>query len=192
MFAASTKIYSIFKIIVITNIFLVSIIHAASQNPNPSSDKNDNPKADKDFYQYAFDEAKKGLAEGGIPIGAALVHNGKVLGVGHNKRVQEKSAIKHGETDCIENAGRQKAEVYKQSVLYTTLSPCDMCTGTILLYKIPKVVIGENQNFKGNEELLKSRGVEVVVLQDAETTQMMKKFIEEKPSLWNEDIGEKD
>ncbi len=146
---------------------------------------------DKKFYQLALNEAKKGLSEGGIPIGALLVYKDQVLGQGHNKRVQEKSAIKHGETDCIENAGRQKAAVYQQSTLYTTLSPCDMCTGTILLYKIPRVVIGENKNFKGNEDLLKARGVEILVLNDSETIIMMKKFITENPSLWNEDIGEK-
>lgn len=145
---------------------------------------------DKKFYQLALEEAKKGLSEGGIPIGAILVHKDQVLGRGRNKRIQEGSAIKHGETDCIENAGRQKAEIYQQSTLYTTLSPCDMCTGTILLYKIPRVVIGENKNFKGNEELLKARGVEVIILNDPETIQMMKTFIKENPSLWNEDIGE--
>ncbi len=144
----------------------------------------------KKFYQEALKEAKKGLAEGGIPIGAALVYKGQVLGLGHNKRIQEGSAIKHGETDCLENAGRQKAEVYQQSTLYTTLSPCDMCTGAILLYKIPRVVIGENKNFQGNESLLKDRGVEVIVLNDPETIQMMGTFIKENPTLWNEDIGE--
>ncbi len=127
----------------------------------------------------------------GIPIGAVLSHKGQILGRGHNKRVQEKSAIKHGETDCIENAGRQKADVYQESTLYTTLSPCDMCTGTILLYKIPRVVIGENKNFKGNESLLKERGVEVIVLNDPETIEMMATFITKNPTLWNEDIGEK-
>ena len=144
---------------------------------------------DKKFYQLALNEAKIGLSEGGIPIGALLVYKDQALGRGHNKRVQEKSAIKHGETDCIENAGRQKAIVYQQSTLYTTLSPCDMCTGTILLYKIPRVVIGENKNFKGNEDLLKARGVEILVLNDSETITMMEKFITENPSLWNEDIG---
>ncbi len=144
-----------------------------------------------DFYQRALDEAKQGLAEGGIPIGAALVLNNQILGLGHNKRIQEGSVIKHGETDCMENAGRQKAETYQQCTLYTTLSPCDMCTGTVLLYKIPRVIIGENKNFKGNEELLKSRGVEVIVLQDFETIEMMRRFINENPTLWNEDIGEK-
>lgn len=144
----------------------------------------------KRFYQLALEEAKKGLSEGGIPIGAVLVHKDQVLGRGHNKRVQEGSTIKHGETDCMENAGRQKAEVYQQSTLYTTLSPCDMCTGTILLYKIPRVVIGENKNFKGNEDLLKARGVEVILLNDAESIKMMETFIKENPSLWNEDIGE--
>jgi creatinine deaminase len=145
---------------------------------------------DQKFYQLALAEAKKGLSEGGIPIGAALVYQDKVLGVGHNKRIQEGSAIKHGETDCLENSGRQKAIIYQQSTLYTTLSPCDMCTGSILLYKIPRVVIGENKNFMGNEPLLKSRGVEVVVLNDMETIEMMEKFIHDKPELWCEDIGE--
>ena len=144
----------------------------------------------KRFYQLALEEAKKGLSEGGIPIGAVLLHKDQVLGRGHNKRVQEGSTIKHGETDCMENAGRQKAEVYQQSTLYTTLSPCDMCTGTILLYKIPRVVIGENKNFKGNEDLLEGRGVEVILLNDAESIKMMETFIKENPSLWNEDIGE--
>ncbi|MBS0186360.1 MAG: nucleoside deaminase [Proteobacteria bacterium] len=146
--------------------------------------------SDEKFYQLALEEAKKGLSEGGIPIGALLVYKNQVLGRGHNKRVQEKSAIKHGETDCIENAGRQKAFIYQQSTLYTTLSPCDMCTGAILLYKIPRVVIGENKNFKGNEDLLKARGVEIIVLNDSESIQMMKTFITHNPSLWNEDIGE--
>ncbi len=150
-----------------------------------------NPAFDKKFYQEALNEAKKGLSEGGIPIGAVLSHQGQILGHGHNKRIQEKSAIKHGETDCIENAGRQKADVYQESTLYTTLSPCDMCTGTILLYKIPRVVIGENKNFQGNEALLKERGVEVIVLNDPETIEMMATFITKNPTLWNEDIGEK-
>lgn len=142
------------------------------------------------FYQEALQEALKGLSEGGIPIGAVLVYKNQILGRGHNKRIQEKSAIKHGETDCIENAGRQKAFVYQQCTLYTTLSPCDMCTGAILLYKIPRVVIGENKNFKGNENLLKSRGVDVIVLNDLQTINLMAEFILKNPSLWNEDIGE--
>ena len=143
--------------------------------------------SDQFFYNEALKEAEKGLKEG-----AALVHNNKVIGLGHNKRIQEDSAIKHGETDCFENAGRQKAEVYQNSILYTTLSPCDMCTGAILLYKIPKVVIGENHNFMGNEKLLKERGVEVIILDDIKTKNMMKKFISDNPELWNEDIGEHD
>lgn len=147
---------------------------------------------DQKFYQEALKEAKKGLIEGGIPIGAVLVHNGKIIGRGFNKRIQMGSAIRHGETDCLENAGRQKASVYAESTLYTTLSPCAMCSGTALLYKIPRIVIGENINFKGEEALLKSRGVEVVVLNDDETVQMMKGFIKENPALWNEDIGVKD
>lgn len=147
---------------------------------------------DLTFYKEALEEAKKGLASKGIPIGAVLVHNGMIIGRGHNKRIQLGSAIRHGETDCLENAGRQKASVYAESTLYTTLSPCAMCSGTILLYKIPRVVIGENINFKGEEDLLTSRGVKVSVLNDPETIQIMKDFIDQNPTLWNEDIGEKE
>ena len=129
-------------------------------------------------------------AEGGIPIGSVLVHGGRILGRGHNRRVQKGSAILHGEMDAIENAGRQPAAVYRASTVYTTLSPCAMCSGTILLYGIPKVVIGENQTFMGEEALLRSRGVEVVVLQDATCRELMRQFIAAKPPLWNEDIGE--
>ncbi|MBZ0178554.1 MAG: nucleoside deaminase [Melioribacteraceae bacterium] len=141
------------------------------------------------FMQAAIEEAKKGLEEGGIPIGSVIVHNEKILGSGHNRRVQKGSAILHGEMDAFENAGRQPAKVYKESVIYTTLSPCSMCTGAILLYKIPKVVIGENKTFMGDEDLLRSRGVEVVVLNDEECIEMMENFIASKPELWNEDIG---
>ena len=144
------------------------------------------------FYREALAEAQKGLSEGGIPIGAVIVHNGKVIGRGYNKRVQQGSVIRHGETDCLENTGRLKAEIYAESTLYTTLSPCAMCSGTCLLYKIPRVVIGENQNFLGEEKLLQSRGVEILVLNDKETIEMMKNFIDNNPTLWNEDIGEKD
>ena len=143
-----------------------------------------------DFMQIAIAEARAGRAEGGIPIGAALVHDGKVLGQGHNRRVQMGSAIRHGETDALERAGRQPASVYRESVMYTTLSPCSMCTGAILLYGIPKVVIGENSTFLGDEALLRSRGVEVVVLNDATCIEMMREFIAAEPALWNEDIGE--
>lgn len=143
------------------------------------------------FYKEALSEAKKGLVNRGIPIGAVLVHKGNIIGRGHNKRIQLGSPIHHGETDCLENAGRQKPEVYADSTLYTTLSPCAMCTGAAVLYKIPRVVIGENINFQGEEELLKSRGVDVIVLNDLETTQMMKDFIDQNPTLWNEDIGQK-
>lgn len=142
--------------------------------------------------QAAIDEALAGRAEGGIPIGAALVHDGVVLGQGHNRRVQQGSAIRHGETDALERAGRQAATVYQNSIMYTTLSPCSMCTGAILLYGIPKVVIGENQTFLGEEALLAERGVEVVVLNDETCIQMMQDFIAAEPSLWNEDIGEPD
>lgn len=144
------------------------------------------------FYKEALEEAKKGLASKGIPIGAVLVHKGMIIGRGHNKRIQLGSAIRHGETDCLENAGRQKASVYAESTLYTTLSPCAMCTGAILLYKIPRVVIGENINFKGEEDHLASRGIETIVLNDPETIQIMKDFIDQNPTLWNEDIGEKE
>ena len=141
------------------------------------------------YLQAAIDEAQQGLAEGGIPIGSVLVHHGKIIGRGHNRRVQQGSAILHGEMDALENAGRLPASVYKESVLYTTLSPCAMCTGAILLYGIPKVVIGENRTFMGEEELLKSRGVTVEVVQDPTCIAMMRDFIAAKPELWNEDIG---
>jgi len=138
----------------------------------------------------ALEEARRGRDEGGVPIGAALVVDGQVLAVGHNRRVQEGSAIKHGETDCLEAAGRLPASVYARATMVTTLSPCDMCTGAILLYKIPRVIIGENRTFLGGEELLRSRGVEVVVLDDAECVELMEDFIAREPALWNEDIGE--
>lgn len=143
-----------------------------------------------DFMRLAVEEAKAGLSEGGIPIGAVIVHNGKVIGKGHNRRIQEGSPILHGEMDALENAGRQPAKVYRECVMYTTLSPCSMCSGAILLYGIPKVVIGENQAYMGEEELLRSRGVEVEVLHDPECIQLMEDFIENNPELWNEDIGE--
>ena len=137
----------------------------------------------------AREEARRGRDEGGVPIGAALVVDGEVIAVGHNRRVQEGSAIKHGETDCLEAAGRLPASVYARATMVTTLSPCDMCTGAILLYKIPRVIIGENRTFLGGEELLRSRGVEVVVLDDAECIELMEDFIAREPALWNEDIG---
>ena len=144
---------------------------------------------DNEMLALAVAEARAGLAEGGIPIGAALVHDGKVLGVGHNRRVQLGSAIRHGETDCLENVGRLPATVYAASTMVTTLSPCDMCTGAILLYGIPRVVVGENSTFYGGEDYLRARGVEVVVLDDAECVAMMQDFIAANPELWNEDIG---
>lgn len=143
-----------------------------------------------DFMKIALAEAKQGLEEGGLPIGSVLVHQGKVLGQGHNRRIQQGSTILHGEMDALENAGRLPASIYKESVLYTTLSPCAMCSGTILLYGIPKVVIAENQNFLGEETLLASRGVQLEVLNDEGCIQMMGDFITENPKLWNEDIGE--
>ncbi len=141
------------------------------------------------FFLEAVKEAEIGITEGGIPIGSVLVHNGKIIGRGHNRRVQKDSVILHGEMDALENAGRQPASVYKECVLYTTLSPCPMCSGTILLYGIPKVVIGENQTFMGDEDLLRARGVEVIVLNDKRCKELMDTFITEKPTLWNEDIG---
>jgi cytosine deaminase len=142
------------------------------------------------FLQAAIAEAQTGLREGGIPIGSVLVYQGKILGRGHNKRVQQKSVTLHGEMDALENAGRQPASVYRESVLYTTLSPCPMCTGAILLYGIPKVIIGENQTFMGSEQLLRAHGVEVIVENDPTCIQMMEDFIAKNPALWNEDIGE--
>jgi len=143
-----------------------------------------------EFMRTAIEEARKGLAEGGIPIGSVLVQDGKIIGRGYNQRVQKRSAVLHAEMSCLENAGRLKAADYKKCVLYSTLSPCDMCSGTILLYGIPKVVIGENHTFKGPEDYLRSRGVELVLVNSQECKDLMKKFIEEKPELWNEDIGE--
>ena len=142
------------------------------------------------FLDAAILEAEAGLAEGGIPIGSVLVHNGEVIGRGHNRRVQQGSAILHGEMDALENAGRHPAKTYRESTIYTTLSPCSMCTGAILLYGIGRVVIGENQNFLGEEDLLKARGVDVEVIQDPRCIAMMAQFIQEAPQLWNEDIGE--
>ena len=142
-----------------------------------------------EFMRAAIDEARAGLAEGGIPIGSVLVHAGKIVGRGHNRRVQRASAILHGEMDALENAGRLPAAVYRDSVLYTTLSPCAMCSGAILLYGIRRVVIGENRSFVGEEALLASRGVELEVLDDAECVGLMRDFIAARPGLWDEDIG---
>lgn len=142
------------------------------------------------FLQAAIDEAEQGVAEGGIPIGSVIVHRGRIIGRGHNRRVQQGSTVLHGEMDALENAGRQAAAVYRESVLYTTLSPCPMCSGAILLYGIPKVIIGENQTFMGEEQLLRERGVEVEVVQNERCVQLMREFIQRSPQLWNEDIGE--
>ena len=142
------------------------------------------------FLQAAIEEAQLGLREGGIPIGSVIVHRGKIIGRGHNRRVQNGSAVLHGEMDALENAGRQPANVYRESILYTTLSPCSMCSGAILLYGIPRVIIGENQTFMGEEDLLRSRGVQLEVVQDATCVRLMKEFIASQPELWNEDIGE--
>lgn len=147
------------------------------------------PGWDRRFLAAAIAEATQGLAEGGIPIGAVIVHDGAILGRGHNRRVQQGSAVLHGEMDALERAGRQPAAIYRQSVLYTTLSPCAMCSGAILLYGIPRVIVGENRTFVGEEELLRSRGVEVEVVQDAECIALMERFISENRRLWDEDIG---
>jgi len=141
------------------------------------------------FIEAAIEEARIGLAEGGIPIGSVIVHQGRIIGRGHNRRVQRGSAILHAEMDALENAGRQPASVYREAVLYTTLSPCAMCSGAILLYGIPKVVIGENRTFTGEEALLRSRGVQVEVLQAPGCIELMRDFIAAKPGLWDEDIG---
>jgi len=141
------------------------------------------------FLQGALEEARQGKVEGGIPIGSVLVYRDEIIGRGHNRRLQRGSAILHAEMDALENAGRLPAAVYTRSVLYTTLSPCAMCTGAVLLYRIPRVVVGENVTFRGEEDLLRSRGVEVTVLQDGRCIEMMRRFIREQPVLWNEDIG---
>ena len=159
--------------------------------PTPE-ETNTMARTDAELLAHAVADARAGRAEGGIPIGAALVVDGEVLATGHNKRVQLGSPILHGETDCLANAGRLPASVYARATMVTTLSPCDMCTGAILLYGIPRVVVGENTTFYGGEDYLRSRGVEVVVLDDAECIAMMRDFIAEEPELWNEDIGEED
>ncbi|MCH8806508.1 MAG: nucleoside deaminase [Planctomycetes bacterium] len=142
------------------------------------------------FLKAALDEARLGLSEGGIPIGSVLVIDDEIVGRGHNRRVQKGSAVLHAETDCLENAGRLKMGDYRRSVLYSTLSPCDMCSGTALLYKIPRIVIGENVTFQGPESYLRQRGVELVIVNDDECIQLMREFIAAHPDLWNEDIGE--
>jgi cytosine/creatinine deaminase len=142
-----------------------------------------------EFMRAAIEEAEMGLREGGIPIGSVLVHQGRILGRGHNRRVQRGSAVLHGEMDALENAGRQPATVYREAVLYTTLSPCAMCSGAILLYGIPTVIVGENETFLGEEAWLRSRGVSLTVLQDPTCVRLMTDFIQARPELWNEDIG---
>ena len=143
-----------------------------------------------EYMRAAIDEARAGYAEGGIPIGSVIVHAGRIIGRGHNRRVQNGSPILHGEMDAFENAGRQPASVYRQCTLYTTLSPCSMCSGAILLYGIPRVIVGENRSFMGEEALLRSRGVELTVLDDPECIELMARLMREQPALWNEDIGE--
>jgi cytosine deaminase len=144
----------------------------------------------EDFMKEAIKEAEKSFEEGGIPIGSVLVIDGKIVGRGHNKRVQKESSILHAEMDCLENAGRLTAKEYQKATIFSTLSPCDMCSGAILLYKIPKVVIGESKTFKGPEEHLKNRGIEIINLESTKCIKLMNDFIREKPDLWNEDIGE--
>ena len=148
------------------------------------------PQTQDKFLQAAIEEARQGLAEGGIPIGSVLVIDGQIVGRGHNRRVQKGSAILHAEMDAIENAGRLKASDYRRSVLYSTLSPCDMCSGTVLLYRIPKIVIGENRTFRGPEEYVRSRSVILEIVDDSECVRLMEEFIRSRPELWNEDIGE--
>ena len=150
----------------------------------------DSAHTDEYFLGLAIEQAQIGWKEGGVPIGAALVHDGEVLAVGRNRRVQMDSAIRHGETDCIERAGRLPASVYRKSVLYTTLSPCFMCAGTALLYEIPRIVIGENRSFEMSESLLREHGVQLDVVDDPDCLQLMKRMLEERPGLWLEDIGE--
>ena len=142
-----------------------------------------------EFLRAAITEARAGLAEGGIPIGSVLVLDGQIIGRGHNRRVQDGSVIHHAEMNCLENAGRQPASVYRRCTLYSTLSPCPMCSGAILLYGIPRVIVGENVTFQGPEEQVRSQGVSVEIVQDAECIQMMQDFIAQRPELWNEDIG---
>ncbi len=144
-----------------------------------------------EFLKTAIDEARRGLVEGGIPIGSVLVVDGEIIGRGHNQRIQKRSAVLHAEMDCLENAGRLLARILRRATLYSTLSPCHMCCGAILLYEIPRVVVGENVNFKGPEEYVRDSGVDVAVVNDPECIRMMKKFIDENPDLWNEDIGER-
>ncbi len=161
-----------------------------SSSPLPTAPPDLSPEElDRFYLGLAIEQARIGWDEGGVPIGAALVHQGEVLAVGRNRRVQMGSAIRHGETDCIEQAGRQPASVYRNSVLYTTLSPCYMCAGTALLYEIPRIVVGENRSFQASEDLLRSKGVELTVVDDAECIELMRRMIAERPDLWNEDIG---
>jgi cytosine deaminase len=149
-----------------------------------------NESSNDPFLRAAIDEAERGLAEGGIPIGSVLVHEREIIGRGHNRRVQRGSVVLHGEMDALESAGRRPASTYRECTLYTTLSPCSMCSGAILLYEIPRVIVGENRTFTGEEELLRARGVEVEVRDDARCVELMRRFIAEHPALWNEDIGE--
>ena len=157
--------------------------------PQPHASVPEQAATRDEFLQVALDEAKRGLAEGGVPIGAVLVIDGKIVSRGHNRRVQNGSAILHAETDCIERAGRLKAPDYRRAVLYSTLSPCDMCSGAALLYDIPTIVVGENKTFRGPEDYLRSRGVELFIVNDSECIELMENFIAAKPELWNEDIG---
>src|SRR4051812_42856266 len=159
----------------------------ATINPRPPTELR--PVAADPFLAAAIAEARQGLAEGGIPIGSVLVLDGRIIGRGHNRRVQKGSAILHAEMDCLENAGRLTARAYRRCVLYSTLSPCDMCSGTALLYKIPRIIVGENETFQGPEAYVRSRGVEVVIVNDGDCIRLMREFIAARPELWHEDIG---
>lgn len=167
---------------------LVQMARKFARNKNSRGRDGSVTRTDR-FLNAAIEEARQGLSEGGIPIGSVIVHRDRIIGRGHNRRVQKLSAILHGEMDALENARRQPAAVYRECTLYTTLSPCSMCSGAILLYGIPRVIVGENRTFMGEEELLHSRGVSVEVVQDEECVQLMRQFIQDNPALWNEDIG---
>ena len=166
-----------------------AMCHGSKQCCRAISNLRQNRSRMESFLSVAIEEAKRGRAEGGIPIGSVIVHKGRIIGRGHNRRVQQGSAILHGEMDALERTGRQHASVYRDSVIYTTLSPCAMCSGAILLYGIPHVVVGENRTFVGEEELLRARGVRVEIVQDPRCIELMRAFIAEHPEIWNEDIG---
>lgn len=178
----------LFGVAILVNLACIRL-HSLPKNVTSTIMTANQNTAMQQFMHAAIDEARQGLAEGGIPIGSVLVHAGKIIGRGHNRRVQQGSTVLHGEMDALENAGRLSAAVYRDSQLFTTLSPCAMCSGAILLYGIPQVIVGENQTFLGEEELLRERGVKVEVLQSPDCIKLMNEFIAAQPDLWNEDIG---